>query len=217
MIIFEISRQQCYSILNFFFFFFSLLRYHLPWWSPTGGRMTPSSFRFPLFYPNIYIYIYVTLQPSDDTYEIWSKATGVSEAALRKIMIGSGVENQHKAGLLCSMPLPPESQPGPRAYWKMCVQPRAGFLNTLTCKGLCTDPMDHTTCSTSVSLVRVIDTSVVCFVIRRSIIASSSLSHKHTHTHTHTSNTTTHLVLYFYSTVDAGFCYVGCRCVLPCP
>lgn len=89
--------------------------------------------------------------PSDETYEIWSKATGVSVDALRKIHIGSGVEN-HKDGLLCSMPLPPKSQQGPRDYWKTCVQPRAGFFNTLTCKGLCTDPNDDTTCSTSVSM-----------------------------------------------------------------
>lgn len=85
--------------------------------------------------------------PSDELYELWSKATNVSVEALRKIHIGSGLET-HAPGVLCSMPLPPEDQINAREYWKLCIQPRAGFFNALQCKGLCEDPTDVETCST---------------------------------------------------------------------
>lgn len=92
--------------------------------------------------------------PSNETYAMWSKATQVSEDNLRNIMINSGVDN-HKPGLLCSMPQPqnPDNpQPAAQKYWETCVQPRAGFLNTLECRGMCKNQSDATTCSTQVNL-----------------------------------------------------------------
>lgn len=103
--------------------------------------------------------------PSDQTYELWSEATGVSEDALRNIRMSTEDEPEK----LCAMPLPPESQPGARQYWQTCIQPRAGFFNTLHCKGMCTktdigpdeDPNDF--CSTIAVLGFAMMDSGVCY------------------------------------------------------